>query len=338
MTPDNLDTSRRDVVKAIGAGTVLAALGGTAVVSGRDGRAVADVDPAAVENDDRLQAVESVHRVQTEITVPPTNPERPGDFHYEPTGLHVQPGDVIRFEFVTPDHNVVSYHPAFGMRRRVPLGVDPVSAPIKGWKPESIPGDMVDPPEEMGAEEPAGTGTAAATGTATATPTATEAAGGNVGETATDAPTGTAAAETGTPGGESEGPVPDYWLLALDEPGVYDFLCSPHETFGMAMRVVVGDETDAPFETEDPDALPEPRVGPVGLARLTLTDPALAPENIVDQGTVEWTALEANQGGEGTATETGTAGGETATETVGGGAETETTGAEPAGTETATEE
>ncbi|WP_415380687.1 plastocyanin/azurin family copper-binding protein [Halosimplex sp. TS25] len=307
MSQENLESSRRDVMKAVGAGTVLTALGGTAVVSGRDGRAVGEVDAAAVEHDDRLQQAGSVHTVETLISGPPTNPERPADFFYQPTGLHVQPGDVIRFEFVTPDHNVVSYHPAFGMRRRVPLGVDAISAPLKGYRPDSIPGDMVDPPMPAAEEGPGGTATATPGGEAT-TPMETE--------TPTD--TGTA---TGTDGG-SEGPVPDYWLLALDEPGVYDFLCSPHEVFGMAMRVVVGDETDADFETEDAEALPEPRVGPVGLARVTLTDPALAPENIVEQGSVEWSALEANQGGggEGTATETPTAETETAaTETENGG-------------------
>lgn len=105
--------------------------------------------------------------------------------------------------------------------------------------------------------------------------------------------TGNATA-TGTPaagdGGDGEsgngGPVPDTWLVGFDEPGVYDLLCSPHEHFGMAIRVVVGDETDTRFETSDPAALPEPRVGPVGLARVTLTDPALAPSAIVDQGSV----------------------------------------------------
>ncbi len=303
-------------MKAVGAGTVFAALGGTAVVSGRDGKAVGDVDAAAVDRNDGLQEAGSVHRVQTLISAPPTNPERPADFFFQPTGLHVQPGDVLRFEFVTPDHNVVSYHPAFGMRRRVPLGVDAVSSPLMGWRPDSIPGDMVDPPTPAAEEEPEGTATATPGGEAT-TPMETE----------TPTATGTA---TGTDG-ESEGPVPDFWLLALDEPGVYDFLCSPHEHFGMAMRVVVGDETDAAFETEDPDALPEPRVGPVGLARVTLTDPALAPSNIVEQGTVSWGALEAVQGdGSGTATsggETETPAEETATEateTAAGGTETGT--------------
>ncbi|ELZ20247.1 hypothetical protein C475_20777 [Halosimplex carlsbadense 2-9-1] len=309
MTPDNRGSSRRGVLKALGAGTVLAGLGGTAVVGGRDGRAVGGEDVGAVSGADRVQQAESVHTVETLTTGPPTNPDRPADFYYQPTGLAVEPGDMIRFEFVTPDHNVVSYHPAFGMRRRVPLDVAPVSSPLLGYRPDSIPGEMVDPPGE-GGEEP--------TGAATGTPTATVSPGANAGETGT---------ETGTPTDEGEGPEPDHWLLALAEPGVYDFLCSPHEVYGMAMRVVVGDETDAAFETADPEALPEPRVGPAGLARVTLTDPALAPETVVDEGTVEWSALAVNQGDGGTATETpgtetGTAGTETGT--PGGATETGT--------------
>lgn len=247
--------SRRTVMKAIGLGTGLSAVGGTAAAKSGH-RAV----PAQVDEDDESDGSESgtgtVHDVETIIRGPPTAAGRPADFFYRPTGLHVDPGDVIRFVFTTPDHNVVSYHPAYGMRRRVPLGVDAFSAPLLGWTPESIPGDMVDPPAEGG-----------------------EGGGG------------------GEEDGEGDGPQPDTWLHSFDTPGVYDLLCSPHEGFGMAMRVVVGDVTDAPFETSDPSALPEPRVGPVGLARVTLTDPALAPEAIVDAGSVDWYDLEAVQSG-----------------------------------------
>jgi len=66
------------------------------------------------------------------------------------------------------------------------------------------------------------------------------------------------------------------------------------------MRVVVGDETETEFETSNAEALPEPRAGPVGLARVTLTDPALEPSAIVDAGRVRWDELEATQAGQGT--------------------------------------
>lgn len=258
MSEDILDafsSYRRDVVKTIGLGAGLAAVGGTAAAQ-QDGAGTETPTPGDGTNGQGVAETATVHTVQTVISAPPTNPERPADFFYQPTGIHVQPGDVVKYQFVTPDHNVVSYHPAFGMRRRVPTGVDAFSSPLLGWTADSIGDDQIDPPGEGGGDGQAG----------------------------------------------GEAPVPDTWLHAFDTPGVYDVLCSPHETFGMAMRVVVGDETDAPFETSNPENLPEPRVGPVGLARLTLTDPALEPERIVEEGTVPWQSLEANQ-----ATETPTA-------------------------------
>jgi plastocyanin len=310
------------VLKTLAAAGALGALGASTLGAGeRDAggtRQLAGLD----------EHTDTVHTVQTLIAGPPTNPERPADFFYEPTGLHVQPGDVVRFQFPTPDHNVVGMHPAYGMRRRVPLGVDAFSSPLLGFDPNSIPGDMVDPPAVPGegggeggggpagnATATAGTTTEAMAGNATATAgTTTEAMAGNATATAgttTEAMAGNATATAGTTteamaGNETEamgeaspgeGPVPDTWLLAFDTPGVYDMICSPHEGFGMAMRVVVGEETDTAFETSDPGALPEPRLGPVGLSRVTLTDPALEPEAIVDAGTVRWSELEANSGG-----------------------------------------
>ena len=267
-------------MKAVGTGAVLSAFGGAAAAQedtpedeppaeepGDDG---ADDD----EGDDDTDAG-TVHRVETRVSGPPTNPERPADFFFQPTGLHVQPGDVVKFVFVTPDHNVVSMHPAFGMRRRVPTGVDAFSSPLKGWAPGSVPGDRIEPYPEPG-----------------------EGGEGEEGSENGDDENGEDGSEDaqGDDGSDDgDGPVPDTWLYAFETPGVYDLLCSPHEGFGMAMRVVVGDETDPAFETEDPSALPAPRAGPVGLARLTLTDPALAPSNIVAEAQVPWEALDANR-------------------------------------------
>ncbi|MBX0294540.1 plastocyanin/azurin family copper-binding protein [Haloarcula nitratireducens] len=255
-----LDSSRRDVMKALGAGAVLSGLGGTATAQTDDGETDAGQSSDTPSSGD---GAGTVYEVETLIRGPPTNQNRPVDFFYQPTGLHVQPGDVIKFVFTTPDHNVVSYHPAFGMRRRVPTGVRAFSSPVLGWQPRSIADDQIEPPGEMGSA-------------------------GEGGEQDSD----------GQQSGEQRGggprePVPSTWLYAFETPGVYDLLCSPHETYGMAMRVVVGDATEAPFETSDPNALPAPRAGPVELARETLTDPALEPSNIVEQGSVMWESLEA---------------------------------------------
>ncbi|GGN90637.1 MULTISPECIES: hypothetical protein [Haloarcula] len=257
------DSSRRDVMKALGAGAVLSGLGGTATAQADDGQQGGGGEQ---ETDGRG----TVHEVQTLIQGPPTNPNRPADFFYQPTGLHVQPGDVVKFVFTTPDHNVVAYHPAFGMRRRVPTGVTAYSSPLLGWRPESIADDQIEPPAETGGGEGETGGGGEGGG----------GAGADQGEREADGP---------------PEPVPDTWLQAFETPGVYDMLCSPHEGFGMALRVVVGDVTEAPFETSTPENLAEPRTGPVGLARVTLTDPALQPTAIVEQGAVDWQDLEANQ-------------------------------------------
>jgi len=269
--PTRLGSYRRDLMKALGAGAGVAALGGVATAQSGDEESDDDGGMAAAGNG-AADGGNTVHEVEMLIG-PPTRPERPADFYYQPTGLHVQPGDVVRWRAVTPDHNVVAMHPSYGMQRRVPTGVDAFSSPLLGF--EGVPDDQIEPPElpmDGGDDDQA-----------------------------------------------DDGLVPQTWLYGFETPGVYDLICSPHEAFGMAMRVVVGDETGTNFETEDPDALPGPRAGPVGLARVTLTDPALQPETIVDEGTVEWGDLEAVQpadGDDGTPTpdENGATGTETPAE------------------------
>ena len=279
---DTLSLHRRPLMKAFGAGAAISVLGGSTVAQEDD-----EMDDEESSDDEAMDGTGTVHTVETLIRAPPTNPNRPVDFFFQPTGLHIEPGDVVKFVFRTPDHNVVAYHPAFGMRRRVPIGVTAFSSPLLGWRPESIPGDQIEPPAEMGGEEEDD-----------------DADGGD--EEDDDADDGTddgsddgsnGTDDDGDDGDDSdgEGPVPDTWLHAFETPGVYDLLCSPHEGYGMAMRVVVGDVTETEFETSNPENLPEPRAGPVGLARVTLTDPALEPSNIVSEGTVPWEMLESNQ-------------------------------------------
>lgn len=246
---------RRDVMKAIGAGTAFGMVGSGVAVADehRDGEEPTDDDTDVA--DDEVTAG-TVHDVRTLIAAS-TNPERPADFFYQPTGLHIEPGDVVRFVFETPDHTVTSYHPAFGMQRRIPAGVQPFSSPILGWEPQSLPDDLDMPLSENGGDH--------------------EENGEEVDEEM------------------DVHPRPSTWLYAFETPGVYDLECAPHEAFGMAMRVVVGEETETTFETTNPDELPPPRTGPVELSRGVLTDPNLEPEAIVEQGRVEWLDLEMNQ-------------------------------------------
>ena len=271
MSRDTRGPYRRDVMKTIGTGAALSVVGGSAMAQEDGGDDENGEDGGNGGDDGEMDDdTGTVHTVRTLIEGPATNPERPADFFFQPTGLHVQPGDVVKFVFVTPDHNVVSYHPAFGMRRRVPVGVDSFSSPLMGWRDDSIADDQIEPPAEPGEGG--------------------ESDGSENGDDDGESENGNG------DDGESSVPQPSTWLHAFEREGVYDMLCSPHETFGMNLRVVVGDVSEAPFETSDPDNLAPPRAGPVGLARVTLTDPALEPAAIVEQGTVAWQDLDANQG------------------------------------------
>ncbi|WP_158599340.1 plastocyanin/azurin family copper-binding protein [Halobellus sp. Atlit-38R] len=270
-------------MKAFGAGAAISVLGGSTVAQEDD-----EMDDEGSSDDEAMDGTGTVHTVETLIRAPPTNPNRPVDFFFQPTGLHIEPGDVVKFVFRTPDHNVVAYHPAFGMRRRVPIGVTAFSSPLLGWRPESIPGDQIEPPAEMGGEEE----DSDADGSDDEDDDAEDGASDDETD---DGSNGSDDDNEDGDDSDGEGPVPDTWLHAFETPGVYDLLCSPHEGYGMAMRVVVGDVTETEFETSNPEDLPEPRAGPVGLARVTLTDPALQPSYIVSEGTVLWETLTSNQ-------------------------------------------
>lgn len=82
-----------------------------------------------------------------------------------------------------------------------------------------------------------------------------------------------------------------FWLYSFDEPGVYDVVCAPHELLGMAMRIVVGDETDPVVRGKGrpPESLSAALLGTGMPGEDGSPDrgvPPLAPENIVEAGTV----------------------------------------------------
>ncbi|WP_144902813.1 cupredoxin domain-containing protein [Halobellus captivus] len=71
------------------------------------------------------------HEVALVTRPPGEDDDRPiPEFFFEPTGLHVSAGDVVRFNLMTPDHTVTAYHPGLGRQRRVPEGVPPFSSPV----------------------------------------------------------------------------------------------------------------------------------------------------------------------------------------------------------------
>ena len=129
-------TDRRTVLRALGAGTALAALGGanaTAASTPAEARERArqdgEIDPVygyPAQSDDEEPPVSPQHEVTLEIR--PRDAPIP-EFVFEPTGLYVESGDTVRFSYESPHHTVTAYHPAFGYVPRVPEGVPPFSAP-----------------------------------------------------------------------------------------------------------------------------------------------------------------------------------------------------------------
>lgn len=84
-------------------------------------------------------------------------------------------------------------------------------------------------------------------------------------------------------------PVGGSWEYTFTVPGVYDVFCGPHEQYGMAMRIVVGEASGpgtAPVEDFSP-------FGAMGAAGTVLNDPALNPQRIVEVGSVAWSEISA---------------------------------------------
>jgi plastocyanin len=85
--------------------------------------------------------------------------------------------------------------------------------------------------------------------------------------------------------------VGDYWLYTFEQEGVHNIMCAPHELFGMVGTVVVGSAT-GPGANPVGEAPGGQRARPPEFtAALVLSDPAMDPEAIVEQGSVSWSDL-----------------------------------------------
>lgn len=84
-------------------------------------------------------------------------------------------------------------------------------------------------------------------------------------------------------------PLGSSWEYTFTIPGVYDVFCAPHEQYGMAMRIVVGEAT-GPGATPVEDFSP---FGAMGTAGKVLNDPALNPDRIVQVKSVAWDEISA---------------------------------------------
>nr|WP_233752251.1 MULTISPECIES: plastocyanin/azurin family copper-binding protein [Halostella] len=208
----------------------------------------------AALSDDVEPPVEVAQEVsmETEPREDRPNPE----FYFDPTGLYVEPGDTVRFSANSPFHNVMAYHPGFAQTRRVPEETPPISSPMFAegayWLYTFDRPGVYDlycgPHEFLGMVVRVVVGEASGPG---AEPV--------------PEPSFTGGGQAPTPGGgnESEGPG-----NATEAPG--NASDGNESTAGEAPQ---GEQTLSP---------------PAGLAASILRDDALAPENVVDAGTVAW--------------------------------------------------
>lgn len=135
---DSIDGVRRNVLRALGGGAALAATSGVAGATTGGGKVYdvgddtsdADIHPQfgfPAASADVEPPVEPDHEIQ--VLIQPREGAEIPEFFFEPTGLYVEPGDTVRWNFVTGHHTVTAYHPGFGYQQRVPDGVLPFSAP-----------------------------------------------------------------------------------------------------------------------------------------------------------------------------------------------------------------
>lgn len=71
--------------------------------------------------------VEPDHEVDLLMDQPEQGPPV---FYFEPVGLAVESGDVVQFNFNSPDHAVTTFHEAFGRSHRAPEGAEALSSPM----------------------------------------------------------------------------------------------------------------------------------------------------------------------------------------------------------------
>ena len=79
---------------------------------------------------DEESPVDHDHEIDLLMDYPEEGEDRPPEFYFEPAGLAIEAGDVIKFNFLTPDHAVAAFHEGFGRTHRVPEDAEPLSSPM----------------------------------------------------------------------------------------------------------------------------------------------------------------------------------------------------------------
>ncbi|QIO23428.1 plastocyanin/azurin family copper-binding protein [Haloarcula sp. JP-L23] len=129
----NHGIDRRSLMKALGIGTALSLSAGSAAAK-HDDPHPPNIDPhygySTPDADNIPKKLEPDHEVELHLIFPNPPENQPPMFHFAPSGLSVDAGDIVQFTFTAPDHTITSYHPAHGFQQRVPEGAPPFSSPV----------------------------------------------------------------------------------------------------------------------------------------------------------------------------------------------------------------
>lgn len=138
----NHGVSRRVLMKVFGAGVGVAAFGGTAAGDSNRGTRIDDVYGAPYSRNDNVPSGIVDHVVELDVLeggegehedfpLDEDGNEVPGEFVFDPVGLHVKPGDVVHFDNLEHEHTVSAFHEKWGhgFPHRVPDGVPGFTSP-----------------------------------------------------------------------------------------------------------------------------------------------------------------------------------------------------------------
>lgn len=131
----NHGLGRRSVMKALGIGTAVS-LGAGSVAAKHDNPHPPHIDSHygyTAPEDERLPGkLRPDHTVELHIDggALTDQDQTTLPFHFEPMGLQIEEGDIIRFNVLTPEHTISAYHPEQGRQRRVPDDKPPFSSPL----------------------------------------------------------------------------------------------------------------------------------------------------------------------------------------------------------------
>lgn len=132
---DYRGVSRRLLMAMLGGGLVGTALSGTASAKHRPQHPPV-IDPyygyAAPSDQEVPGKLQPDHEVEVHVDESAIFSSDPTDlpFHFEPMGLQISAGDIVRFTFESPEHTITAFHREMGREHRVPDDALPFSSPV----------------------------------------------------------------------------------------------------------------------------------------------------------------------------------------------------------------